>query len=138
VKLECLRLLATLRLDPGKARLIAAFVDTYLNLRGRERRLFGRKVRAMPANEREGVMEFTTSWHEAGRREGAAQIALRQLRRRFGTLPDKMSQRIESLRLTQLEQLAEDLLDFRSAADLDVWLAARKTKRGAVRRKSKV
>jgi hypothetical protein len=32
VKLECLRLLATLRLNPARMRLISGFVDTYLRL----------------------------------------------------------------------------------------------------------
>jgi hypothetical protein len=32
VKYECLRLLATLKLNPAKMRLIAGFVDTYLRL----------------------------------------------------------------------------------------------------------
>lgn len=32
VKLECLRLLVTLRLDPARMRLISGFVDTYLRL----------------------------------------------------------------------------------------------------------
>ena len=32
VKLECLRLLATLRLDPARMQLISGFVDTYLRL----------------------------------------------------------------------------------------------------------
>jgi hypothetical protein len=40
VKLECLRLLATLRLNPAKARLIAGFVHTYLRLNAAENLVF--------------------------------------------------------------------------------------------------
>ncbi len=36
VKLECLRLLATLRLDPARTRLISGFIDTYLQLNAHE------------------------------------------------------------------------------------------------------
>ncbi|MCX6365117.1 MAG: Rpn family recombination-promoting nuclease/putative transposase [Armatimonadetes bacterium] len=36
VKLECLRLLATLKLDPARMRLISGFVDTYLRLSRQE------------------------------------------------------------------------------------------------------
>ncbi|MCW3100627.1 MAG: hypothetical protein JWL77_6245 [Chthonomonadaceae bacterium] len=36
VKLECLRLLATLKLDPARSRFIGGFVDTYLNLTAAE------------------------------------------------------------------------------------------------------
>lgn len=43
VKAECLRLLATLRLDPARMQLISGFVDTYLRLNRRELRCFNRK-----------------------------------------------------------------------------------------------
>ena len=36
VKLECLRLLATLRLDPARTKLISGFVDSYLKLTAQE------------------------------------------------------------------------------------------------------
>ena len=38
VKLECLRLLATLRLNPAKMQLISGFVDTYCRLSGPRRK----------------------------------------------------------------------------------------------------
>jgi hypothetical protein len=134
VKLECLRLLATLRLDPAKSRLISSFIDTYLNLRGKERRLFARELDAMPADKREDVMELTTSWKEEGReegrgqgraegrRQGAFEMVLRLLRRRVGIMPDSLSTRIESLPLERLESLGEDLLDFTTLGDLERWL----------------
>jgi hypothetical protein len=141
VKLECLRLLATLRLDPAKARLISSFIDTYLNLRGDERRLFARELQAMPAHEREDVMELTTSWKEEGRVEGrqegreegreegrhheATRMVLRQLQRRCHDVPALLVARIESLSLDDLEALAEDLLDFVTLADLERWLSRR-------------
>lgn len=40
VKLECLRLLATLRLDPARMQLISGFVDTYLRLNEQEQAVF--------------------------------------------------------------------------------------------------
>jgi len=40
VKAECLRLLATLRLDPARTRLISGFVDTYLRLNTQEEQVF--------------------------------------------------------------------------------------------------
>jgi hypothetical protein len=127
VKLECLRLLATLRLDRAKARFIASFIDTYLNLRGKERRLFAEELHAMPAHEKEDVMEFTTSWHKEGRKEGRqegiASIVLRLLGRRFGDVPKALAERISKLPVKKLEPLAEDLLDFQSLADLEQWLA---------------
>jgi predicted transposase YdaD len=60
----------------------------------------------------------------AGRRQEAAAWAIRQLSRRFGSLGDDSRERLSSLPLQQLEQLAEDLLDFSSPGDLQAWLAA--------------
>jgi hypothetical protein len=50
-------------------------------------------------------------------------LILRQLRRRFGSVDKALQTRIEHLTVTQLEALAESLLDFSGSNDLEVWLA---------------
>jgi hypothetical protein len=40
VKLECLRMLATLQLNPAKMQLISGFIDTYLRLNQAEEKQF--------------------------------------------------------------------------------------------------
>ena len=60
---------------------------------------------------------------EEGRQQEAAALAIRQLGRRLGALDPASRDRITALPLPQLEQLAEDLLDFTAPADLDDWLA---------------
>jgi predicted transposase YdaD len=68
---------------------------------------------------------------ERGREQGLEQglktveleITLRQLRRRCGGLTPNQEARIRALPLPQLESLAEALLDFQGAADLEAWLA---------------
>ena len=57
-----------------------------------------------------------------GLEEGNATLVLRQLRHRFGLEVDDHEARILGLRLEQLEQLGEDLLDFRDLEDLKRWL----------------
>jgi predicted transposase YdaD len=59
---------------------------------------------------------------EAGRQQEAAALAIRQLHRRFRELGPAASERIASLPLPRLEQLAEDLLDFSGPDDLEDWL----------------
>ena len=66
--------------------------------------------------QREGLQE--------GRQEGELDLALRQLRRRCGDLTPEQVARVRALPLERLEALAEALLDFQGAADLDTWLAA--------------
>jgi len=70
VKVECLRLLATLRLDREKSKLISRFVDSYLRMTAREMRVYEEILETIPPGERQVVMQYTTSWKEEGRREG--------------------------------------------------------------------
>jgi len=79
----------------------------------------------------EGREEGREQGREQGREEGleqggqreAASLVLRQLRRRFGNVLAEQQATIRGLTTTQLEQLAEALLDFSSPADLMAWLA---------------
>ena len=58
---------------------------------------------------------------EAGRQQEAAALAIRQLSRRFGSLNEGSWERLSTLTLQQLEQLAEDLLHFTEPGDLQAW-----------------
>ena len=61
---------------------------------------------------------------QEGRREEGVQLALRLLQRRFGApLASAHEQQVRCLSLEQAEALMEALLDFRTPADLMVWLA---------------
>jgi hypothetical protein len=138
VKVECLRVLATLRLDPARTKLISGFVDTYLRLNVQEEQVFQESVGTLEGTEREGIMQIVTSWMEQGIAEGrtegiaegeqrgrteeARSLIFRLLTRRIGELTPAMRSQVESLPLDQLESLGEALLDFSSSADLDGWL----------------
>lgn len=140
VKVQCLRLLATLRLDRAKMYLIAGFVDSYLRLTAAEEETFRRTLAADAAPaEQEEIMELLTSWEERGlqrglqqgvqqglqqgRREEAHTLIGRQLTRRCGSLPANLKAELENLTLEQLEALGDALLDFQTLADLTDWLA---------------
>ncbi len=122
VKAECLRLMITLKLDPAKMQLISGFVDSYLRLNSHEESIFQSELSTMELQEREQIMQITTSWEEKGRLEEKLAITLRQLKRKFGTLESDITNRIESLESSQLDSLTEDLLDFQSLDDLLNWL----------------
>lgn len=134
VKLECLRLLATLRLNPARMQLISGFIDTYLQLSRAEERIFLRSTEKTPPRERKKVMEIVTSWmkeglrrgrqegRQEGRREGELALVLRLLNHRFGRIGVKVQTRVSKLPLDKLEALGEALLDFKSADDIARWL----------------
>ena len=55
---------------------------------------------------------------ERGKKQEALQLILRQLTRRFSAIEPEIEQQIRTLPITQLEDLAEALLDFNSQSDL--------------------
>ena len=55
---------------------------------------------------------------ERGKKQEALQLIMRLLTRRFGAIELEMQEQISTLSITQLEELAEALLDFSSQSDL--------------------
>ena len=86
-KLQCLRLLATLRLDPARSALISRFVDSYLDLRAKEVRIW----------QRQGRLE--------GRLEGLRSGLASGLRALFGERALALIERIQSYELGELQKL---------------------------------
>jgi len=134
VKLECLRLLATLRLDPARMRLISGFVDMYLRLTASENELFERELATTSQDAKETIMEIVTSWMEAGITQGIQQgmqqgmqrgeftLVMRQLARKLGEIPESLLEMVRDLNLSCLEELGDALLDFTRREDLEAWL----------------
>lgn len=83
-----------------------------------------RHTRAVQEILEEGREEGRLEGREAGRQQEAAAFAIRLLVRRFGSLDQASRERLTSLSLPRLEQLAEDLLDFSGPGDQQGWLAA--------------
>nr|WP_199330662.1 DUF4351 domain-containing protein [Microcoleus sp. FACHB-68] len=142
VKAECLRLLATLRLDRARMQLISGFIDTYLRLNAEEREIFRAEIGSIEPEEREEVMQIVTSWMEEGiqqglqqglqqgRQEGELALIMRLLNRRLGTVELQLQERIQQLSISQLEDLAEALLDFSQVGDLVNWLDSQQLAQG--------
>ena len=135
VKLECLRMMVTLKLDPARSTLISAFMDSYLKLTAAEMLVYNRQIEAIEPQEREAVMQWTNEWIEKGkalgllegrqegREEGQREVLTRQLRRRLGTDASLLSEPLAKLSAEQLDELAEALLDFKTLIDAQSWLA---------------
>lgn len=102
VKAECLRLLATLKLDPARMQLISGFVDTYLRLDDTEKQVFQAAISTMGLDEQEEIMEIVTSWQQEGAQKTREEIALNLLKR--GMIVQEISQ-VTGLSLEQVQQL---------------------------------
>jgi hypothetical protein len=128
VKVECLRMIANLKLDKARTFQLSGFIDNYLQLNPVEKQQFQVEVDKIKLpTEREDVMELTTSWKEEGivqGRESATRIIVsKQLTRKLGNLSPELLSRVNGLSIDRVEALAEDLLDFTSVGDLERWLA---------------
>ena len=132
VKLECLRLLATLKLDPARMRLISGFVDTYLRLSRNEEVRFEQAIagsKLAPA-EKEQVMEIVTSWMETGIERGIEQgiergiergertLFLRMARRRLGEPDAGGLSLVQAAPQETIEQWTDRLLEVESWQEL--------------------
>ena len=134
VKLECLRLLVSLKLDRARMHFISAFVDHYLTLNDEDEAVFKQEL-AKIEPERKEVMELTTSWMREGiqigeaqgkaqgKRDEALSLATRLLQRRFKAAFVLHERQLENLSLTQLEDLIEAMFDFKDTSDLAQWMA---------------
>ena len=131
VRLECLRLLATLKLDPARSQLIGGFIATYLQLSAQETKQYEREFAKLSPAEKEATMELMNPWvkqgWEEGRQEGKQvgkeELVVRQLNRLFGTVSAEFMERVDHLSTEQLNELGEDLLDFKASVDLETWLS---------------
>ncbi len=121
VKLECLRLLATLKLDRARQGLIRDFMDSYLRLSAAEMTAYDEELRTIDEPEREMVMQIVNEWEVRGQ----VYIILRQLQGRFGEVPAELRERVAGMTSDKLEALAGALFDFTSMADAADWVAAR-------------
>jgi hypothetical protein len=130
VKRECYRLAMTLKLDPARMKLIAVFVETYLQLsREDEQWVRAEVIKLDPAKGAE-AMQLMTSWERLGREEGlqqgshqeASKLVLKLLKRQVGQLEPETEARVAALPVEKLEDLAEALLDFSEPRQLADWL----------------
>jgi Domain of unknown function (DUF4351) len=127
VKLECLRAIVTLKLDPARVALLSWFVDTYLTLNQIEEVEFREKVdKIKPKQQKEQVMQMVTSWMEQGIEQGEERVALRMVQRsllrRFGEVASAVDQQLKLLSVQQLEELHDAAYDFSEVSDLLNWL----------------
>jgi Domain of unknown function (DUF4351) len=128
VKVECLRMIANLKLDKARTYQLSGFIDNYLRLNSVEKEQFQVEVDKIKLpKERENVMEITTSWKEEGRVEGRESgergLVIKLLTKKVGNLSPELLARVSSLNIDRLETLAEDLLDFKHVGDLERWMA---------------
>ena len=111
-KAECLRLLVTLKLDPAKSQLISQFVDSYLRLNVKEEKTFQAEIDKLEPQQKEAIMQTTTSWEEKGMKKGIKKeretIALNMLRKDMSI--ETISE-LTGLTVKQLQKLQTQIME---------------------------
>ena len=122
VKLQCLRLIATLRLDPARSHLIAGFVRTYLQMTRVELVELQREVGLLPPEEQNTMLTLTNEWIEQGIERGrvaeARNLILRWGTKRFGAPDRAVEAALAESDLVRLEGLADRLPEAESWQEL--------------------
>lgn len=122
VRLQCLRLIATLRLDPARSQLIAGFVRTYLQMTRLELAELQQEVGLLPREEQNTMITLTNEWIEAGEEKGKIDaergVILRLGTRRFGEPDATTRAALDAADLPRLEILVDRLLEVESWAEL--------------------
>jgi len=131
VKLQCLRLLATLRLDKEKSGLISHFVSSYLRLNSQEMRVYEENLETIPVQERQVVVQYTNEWIEQGIERGIEQgieqgsrielLAAIELglELRFGVSGLRLLPEVQKIRDIEMLRILRGAL--RTAPTLDDW-----------------
>jgi len=125
VKLEFMRMLVRMNLDPALMELLAGFFETYLKLNREEKEQYNRELGKLDRKEVDVIMQITTSWHEEGRAEGRVEgkveakqeIICKYLIRKFGKNSTVLQQKVG--RMTDLEKLDYILEELFAADTLD-------------------
>ncbi|WP_061215320.1 DUF4351 domain-containing protein [Syntrophomonas wolfei] len=135
LKLEFLRMLVRMELDPARMTLLTGFFETYLILNEEEERKLEEEMGKVDEKEAKRMIEITTSWEEKGKMkgrmegkaegkaEGQASILLRLLKKKFGYMPVEMENRVMSMPVEKLQELAEAIFDLETIDDVNSFIS---------------
>jgi hypothetical protein len=118
-KLACLQRIAAADLSDEKSALLVDFVEAYLELTPEEAEEYKRLDIQERKEERAVWMTWSEKLKAEGQKEGMRQVLLMLLDQRFGPLPDKIRQKVESTTSTQrLTRIAGKVLTAGSLREL--------------------
>ena len=127
IKVEFLKMLLRLKLDPARMQLLMGFFDTYLVLNEEEEAEVKQALKEeLPPEEVKEMAEILTAYHKMGIKEGIKEgttalqnTLIKQSRRKLGHLSLETEQKIREIEsVALLEEILENIFDFDSEEDL--------------------
>lgn len=104
VKMEFLRMITRMKLDPAKQRLISSFFESYLKLTEEEEEILMSEVKKSPDVER--ILELPISYEEKGKVIGVKKVALEMLKKELDL---NLIAEVTHLDIEKIEKLREQL-----------------------------
>jgi hypothetical protein len=117
--LECLRMIATLKLDLARSALIREFMTAYLRLTSEQDIVYNQHLRDLSPTEKRPIVAMIDMW--SAKRLCTDIVLL--LEHKFGALPASTREAIDALPSDALEKLLVAILEFNRMDDVSTWLA---------------
>jgi hypothetical protein len=110
VKMEFLRMMVRLELDPARMQLITGFFETYLTLNLEEEEILKREIQNINPQEEVRIMELMSSWEKKGRAEGKVEgkqeVAKNMLRK---GLDETLIEEVTGLSKVEIEKIKRQI-----------------------------
>ena len=119
VKVEFMRMLTRMRLDPARMTLLIGFFESYLKLTQDEDKEFQLEIQNLDQKETIALQQITTSWHI----EGQIEMMLIMAKKRFGMVSADLEREIRALPKEKIGAVGEALLDVNSIEELRALMA---------------
>ncbi len=109
VKLEFLRMLSRMKLNPAKMELLYGFFETYLRLNEEEERKMREEITKLPDQEVTQVLKLPNSYYEKGMEKGKEQLVLEMIKK---GLSEELIAEIAKMDIEKVRGLKEKLNNF--------------------------
>jgi len=106
VKLEFLRTLSRMELNPAKLKLIYGFFETYLKLNEKEEKQMREKIANLPKDEADRVLELPNSYFEEGMEKGMERVVVNMFKKGF---PNETIVEITGLSKEKVQEIKKGL-----------------------------
>jgi len=126
VKLECLRMIVTLKLNPARTALIGDFMNSYLRLTDAEQFVYNQELDSVEPVQKRQLVAILDNLTEHQIRGRLIKISIAHLRHRFGNIPKKHERIIQLMPLNTLDQLTIAVLDFQDVKEAKAWIEQHK------------
>ncbi|WP_370453200.1 helix-turn-helix domain-containing protein [Oceanobacillus sp. CFH 90083] len=108
MKLEFLRMISRMKIDPAKMAFLYGFFEAYLKLNEKEEEQVMQKIDNLPEEEKEVVLQLPNSYFDKGKQEGLEkgrqEIALKLIAK---GMPISQIAEITNLSKEEIEKLAD-------------------------------